>query len=138
MGGVSKTMKHLYLTRTSDSPLCTMGSLHYNGLPFLSTMENPWRFNEPYVSCIPEGTYIVKPYNSEKYHKTYKVQDVPGRTGILFHTGNFEQDTEGCILPGLMAGELAGKPAVKSSALAMKALEDLVGKEDFVLTIKKG
>jgi Family of unknown function (DUF5675) len=31
---------------------------------------------------------------------TFEVMGVPGHTGILFHVGNFDRDTEGCILLG--------------------------------------
>lgn len=31
---------------------------------------------------------------------TFEVTGVPGRTGILFHVGNYASDSEGCILLG--------------------------------------
>jgi len=106
------------------------------GEPFLVTLENPWRFNQPSISCIPVGTYIVKPYDSDKHHNSWIVTDVYGRTYILFHSGNVEKDTAGCILPGLAFGELDGQPAVLHSAQAMKVLENVVGKEDWILTVR--
>ena len=131
-------MKHLELLRVSDSPLCTRGVLKEQGEPFLVTLENPWCFNQPSISCIPEGTYIVQTYDSDKHHNSYIVTNVYGRTYILFHSGNTEKDTAGCILPGLSFGELEGQPAVLHSAQAMKVLENRVGSEDFTLTIKRG
>jgi Family of unknown function (DUF5675) len=32
--------------------------------------------------------------------ETFEVMNVPGHTGILFHTGNTDEDSEGCILLG--------------------------------------
>lgn len=32
--------------------------------------------------------------------ETFEVKGVPGRWGILFHVGNFNEDSEGCILLG--------------------------------------
>lgn len=31
---------------------------------------------------------------------TFEVMNVPGHTNILFHSGNFNSDSEGCILLG--------------------------------------
>jgi hypothetical protein len=131
-------MKHLYLIRTSSSDLCTMGALHENGLPFLCTLENPWVFNKENVSCIPEGEYIVEPFDSELHPNTWRLMNVPDRSAILIHIGNRERDTEGCILPGMSYGELKDEPAVLNSAKAMKTLEYRVGREKFKLTIKRG
>ena len=53
---------------------------------------------------IPAGTYKVKlmPAAANPRHgESWEVQAVPGRTDILFHSGNNERDSEGCILVGL-------------------------------------
>ena len=71
-------------------------------------LENPWLDNKPYESCIPEGLYELKLRDSEivtrtskgMFHQGYEVVDVPNRTFIMFHVGNFVHDTEGCILVG--------------------------------------
>ena len=130
-------MKRIELLRVSDSPLCTRGVLKDQGEPFLVTLENPWRFNKPSISCIPCGTYIVEPFDSDSHHNAYLVTGVHGRSGILFHPGNIEDHTEGCILPGLSFGELEGQPAVLHSQQSMKVLENHVGRENFILTVKE-
>lgn len=33
--------------------------------------------------------------------KTYEILSVPGHSGILFHVGNYNDDSEGCVLLGL-------------------------------------
>lgn len=66
------------------------------------TLELPWQDNERNISCIPEGEYLVwkmHPTKKRKY-QYFWVKDVPGRTGILFHPGNFTHQILGCILPG--------------------------------------
>ena len=51
--------------------------------------------------CIPEGTYKVLLQKSPRFgFVTPHLQDVPGRTMIEIHPGNFPKDTEGCILVG--------------------------------------
>ena len=31
---------------------------------------------------------------------TFEITDVPGHTGILFHMGNYNKDSDGCVLLG--------------------------------------
>jgi len=84
----------------------TFGTLSLEGDPFtFFTVEDEWRANARAVSCIPSGVY---PLRRTIYHKhgypTYEVADVPDRERILVHPGNTEEDTMGCILPGLALG----------------------------------
>lgn len=66
------------------------------------TVERPWINNEPNISCIPIGTYECAPrhYNRGNY-PAIEVTNVPGRSYILFHVGNFVSNSEGCILPNM-------------------------------------
>lgn len=64
------------------------------------TLELPWKHNERRVSCIPTGQYKVIKHDSPKFGECFWVQDVPGRSEILIHYGNFYYDILGCILPG--------------------------------------
>lgn len=51
--------------------------------------------------CIPPGTYRLELTGSIRFRKTLpEILDVPKRSGIRIHAGNYEQDTVGCILPG--------------------------------------
>jgi hypothetical protein len=72
------------------------------------------------VSCIPAGVY---PLRRTIYHKhgfaTFEVCNVPGRSRILIHPGNTEEDSQGCILLGLRHGRIpvkdedSGRPVEK-------------------------
>lgn len=64
------------------------------------TKEPLWKGNQKSISCIPEGKYMVIPHVSPKYGFCLMVEDVPNRSDILFHWGNFYDETEGCILVG--------------------------------------
>lgn len=69
------------------------------GRVFLTTFED---------KPIPAGRYVVKlmpAAANPKHGESFEVQNVPGRTDILFHTGNDADDSEGCILVGLGFGE---------------------------------
>lgn len=90
----------MLLLRVDSSRKRTMGILLAAGLPPLVTLEPPWRNNAPKLSSIPLGTYLCQRVNSPKFGDTFEVTDVEGRENILFHTGNWVKDTEGCILLG--------------------------------------
>ena len=130
-------MKRLTLKRVSSSPFVTFGVLldAISGIPLMVTLEKPWLNNEDYVSCVPCGTYICKPYNSDRHKDVYQITNVPGRTKVLFHIGNHVDDTEGCVLPGIKYGSLGGLPAVLESRDAMNYLRKIVGKNKFILEI---
>ena len=69
-----------------------------NGVPFAVTLEQPWRNNSRFVSCIPADTYTCVEYTSSKFPNTYEVTGVMERSSILLHKGNYVDDTGGCIL----------------------------------------
>ncbi len=97
------------------------------------TLELPWRDNRQNVSCIPAGTYPLVWHESKK-HKAFHVKDVPGRSGILIHSGNlagdtdkgFKTDSEGCILLGVNRGILYGQRAVLHSRATVGALNNIL------------
>jgi hypothetical protein len=90
------------IVRDSASPLRpTTGEMLIEGEHFCWTLEDPWKNNEPNVSCIPTGTYSIISTLSVRFSREMpRLIGVPGRTGILVHPGNTDRDTEGCILVG--------------------------------------
>jgi hypothetical protein len=95
----------------------------------LYTVERPWINNEPYVSCIPEGEYLALPYSSEKYPDTFELQNVPGRTKILFcHIGNYPKNVQGCFALGTDVWD--DRIAVKNSGSAIKIFKELTKDEE--------
>ena len=78
----------------------TFGVLLDNGFPFAVTAERPWLDNMIGKSCIPAGEYVCRRVDSPKFGNTWEVTGVRGRTQILFHKGNIEDDSRGCILVG--------------------------------------
>jgi hypothetical protein len=73
----------------------------------LCTAEDDWLDNAVGQSAIPAGRYRCK---RTVWHKTntptYEITGVPGRSRILFHWGNTEEDVEGCVMLGLAFGAL--------------------------------
>ena len=99
------------------------------------TLENPWVNNQTSVSCIPKGSYKCAPYSSAKYPDVYEVLNVPDRTYILFHWGNYERNTRGCILLGLGSAMMSGEPAIQSSRNGVEYFKELIGDNEFTLNI---
>ena len=52
------------------------------------------------VSRIPAGGYEMVQRYSEKYKRHLHIKNVPGRSFILIHPGNYHWHTKGCILVG--------------------------------------
>ena len=77
----------------------TPGKLSVSGEPFCFTLE---RSNTDVLHpCIPAGTYrVLLQYSPHFGRPMPHLQDVPGRTDILIHWGNFVMDSKGCILVG--------------------------------------
>lgn len=116
-------MLDVYLERIKTSEeYGTFGALLIEFTAPFATLEPPWRNNQPWngdhneVSCIPLGNYICKKVDHRRFGETFEVCDVPNRTGILFHVGNYRIDTVGCILPG----QMWGKVLILDSQIAME------------------
>lgn len=106
--------------------------------------ELPWKENKKQVSCIPTGSYECKWHKSPKFGPCYILTDVPNRSKILIHAGNFAGDVSlgfksnsyGCLLPATKLGSLKGQKAGLLSALAVRNLNRYFNKETFLLEIK--
>jgi hypothetical protein len=129
-------MIKVLLTRAFKSPIATLGMIKIEGIDHdpIFTLENPWR-NNIRDSNIVEGTYLCKPYSGTFFKNVYILENVPGRSAILFHWGNLERDTDGCILIGLQAGSMQDEPAIMQSRRAMEYFRKLIGQNEFELTV---
>jgi hypothetical protein len=94
----------LYQTPIGKEPQQTEGILYVldgNKTVFsCKTLELPWRDNQRRISCVPDGTYKVVRRSSAKYKNHFHLLDVPNRSLILIHQGNYNHQTMGCILVG--------------------------------------
>lgn len=123
------------LSRFAYHPKATLGKIVIDDLE-LYTAERPWRGNKKNTSCIPTGKYTCKRYDSKRFGETFELTNVPGRTYILFHVGNYpETDSQGCILLG--TNIMQGRAGVAVSVKAMKKFrEKLNGINEFKIIIK--
>ncbi len=70
--------------------------------------------------------------------ETFKITGVVGHDNILFHAGNFNKDSEGCVLVGLnIVTGPDGKEMITGSKVAFTKLMDLEsGLNSYQLTVK--
>ncbi len=71
---------------------------------------------------IPAGEYFCRRFHGFKWPDTFEIV-VPGHTALLFHAGNVEDHTEGCILLGASVGKLRGNRAVLNSGRTFKQFQ---------------
>lgn len=104
---------HLHINRYMPSEKQTIGDMfvldEFNHVKArFDCLELPWKDNKQNISCIPAGIYPVETYNSPKHGKVFLLKNVPGRSMIEIHAGNYYTDIEGCILPGKDLKEIDG------------------------------
>lgn len=133
---------NLTLARDYQDAELTLGLLSVEDL-ILDTLEPPWvpdanggPGGTPLLSCVPPGIYTLVLHDSVKHPKTFVLVNealgiyanpTPGkRCDVLIHSGNVEEDTEGCIVLGCSRGTLAGESAVLESAKAFAQFRDAV------------
>lgn len=152
---------NLTLVRWAYGSSFTLGSLSADGLE-LVTLERPWIADpdspaglagQPFVSCVPDGEYVLRPHVSEKYGTdrfvyslenkalgVYYTDAIPpgqkyGREAVLIHPANYVRQLEGCIAVGLHHNYTV-EPTVQESDRAMRMLRATLGKAVHRLVIR--
>ena len=113
-------MINLRLERRLDDGKGTFGRLYTeNDKEICRIVERPWLDNQKKISCIPTGRYKLGFYPAgKKFYPRYKkmfadvgnergmiqILDVPGRTHILIHRGNYPTNSWGCLLTNTSVG----------------------------------
>lgn len=93
-------MKTFTIKRISKRSDGVFGVMLDGDIPFCLTLERPWLNNEKEVSSIPPGEYVADSAIFKSRYESFLLRDVPGRTGIFVHKGNWITDSLGCILLG--------------------------------------
>ncbi len=99
-----------------------------------------------FAAKLPEGTYTCvrgthQLHNSSPF-QTFEVTGVPGHTGILFHVGNYNSDSDGCVLLGRRliqdeSGTTRSGSMLSGSRLAFDAfMARMEGVDSFTLVVK--
>ena len=77
----------------------TVGILNYKDFRCF-TLELPDKGNQQNISCIPAGEYHCFKIISNTLGNCIEIQNVPGRTFIRIHKGNYTSQIQGCVLVG--------------------------------------
>lgn len=89
---------------------------------------------------IPDGTYMcrrgIHKLENLKPFETFEVCGVSGHTGILLHIGNWNKDSDGCILVGSGIAQSPQGQMVTGSKQAFADFMDLCeGFQSFALEV---
>ena len=103
----------LDVVRTQFGKDATNGMLFINGVFECFTLEDEVRDVKVYgETAIPEGTYPIEFRKEGGFHQRYsaryknahygmlEIKDIPNFKWVLFHSGNTDENTAGCILVG--------------------------------------
>lgn len=98
-----------------------------------------------YSPKLQAGTYTCK-RSMHRLHgmtqdfETFQIMDVPGHSNILFHWGNYNDDSDGCVLLGrrmVPNPDSSGTNMITSSKNTFNAFMDAQkGVDTFTLTVK--
>jgi len=103
-------MKSLHIHRFAEVP---------DGI--IGRSSEGWFTLENDLKDIPAMVYRCKrDYYHAGDYETFEVTNVPGRSRILIHKGNVEDDSAGCILLGKTLGVYKNKIAVLNSGKAFR------------------
>lgn len=106
------------------------------------TLEHAYLNDGFYDPKIPDGVYqclrgLHKLHVDSEPFESFEVMDVEGHDGLLFHKGNVNSDSQGCILLGLLLGYVNGQRVLIHSKLAFEKFMELQeGCDEFVLTVR--
>jgi hypothetical protein len=105
--------------------------------PFAVTLERTydWTGRLRLVKIPPGHWPCRRTYYYRGGYDTYEIK-VPGHTRLLFHRGNVENDSEGCVLVGQRFGVLRGQPAILASTAGfLEFMRRTRGQPTFVLHV---
>lgn len=136
----------LTLTRSAIAKDGVLGTLKSNDLSFSCvTLEHAYeditsanRFNPK----LPAGTYKCvrgqhRLHNMTSDFTTFEITGVPGHSNILFHWGNYNRDSEGCVLIGdAVTTDSDGEVMITSSRLTFSEFMQFQNEvNEFILTV---
>jgi hypothetical protein len=128
--------KTLQLNRIRKDPTGVYSELlDQDGYRICYTLEHSYQIGSQWDAKLQPGTYkCVK--GTHQLHdgvgfQTFEVTGVIGHSGILFHKGNLEKDSEGCLLVGI----IMQNDQMVSSGLAFDKFLNLMGDQDFMLEV---
>ena len=106
------------------------------------TVERRWQYNQPRISCVPEGVYRLTRHKSPRFGNVWALEggtvgiETGHRTHILIHAANYPWELEGCIAPCMGFAFSADTIMGTRSRAACARLYEALGDADHQLTIQ--
>ena len=128
--------------KEGDKETLGHGSVVINNVPVFSfcSLELPNLHNQTSISSIPAGVYPAEIVTrSDGKRKAILLKNVPNRSQIMVHSGNYESDIQGCILVGEYLEYINGDDIVDvaSSGNTLNKILQLLEGLEFVVEIRK-
>jgi len=143
-------MQEVTIRRYARCPWGTYGHLTVSDSTFqCHTVEKPWRDNEPFRSCVPEGSYaclrrdhflkkgakyVLIAHDLDVYEHFYEINGDGGRYSCLIHVANKPSEVAGCIGLGTAQAFISGEWAVGRSAATVEHFNSIMP-DEFILEI---
>ena len=122
------------LIRVAVLPDGAFGVLVLDGRPFCVTLERTQSVESEgltrQTTVIPDGHYVCqRTWFVRGAYETFEIMGVQGHSRLLFHVGNVETDSQGCVLLGTRYEAAGPRPMILDSRTAhtrfMSALSDV-------------
>lgn len=132
----------LKVIRTDFGEEQTIGRLYINNKYFCDTLEDKVRnpgVKVPAKTAIPYGKYEVIINESTRFKKELPLLlNVPGFSGVRIHSGNTDEDTEGCILVGTKRGNIVVNSRAKFNIVFAELQKARQTNEKIFILVTKG
>ena len=94
-----------------------------------------------YVPVIPPGVYTCKRglhrlHGMAEDFETFEITGVAGHQGLLFHWGDYNRDSEGCVIVGQTRQGIVGVFNHSRHAGFLEFMDYLTGIDEFPLTVE--
>ena len=132
------------LTRTECGSDGIFGFFTFDGdtTSFMTTLEHAFLQDDgTYAPVIPAGQYMcvrgLHQLSNGIPFQTFEITGVVGHSGLLFHAGNFNRDSEGCVLCGdAKTYQPDGNGMITGSRVKFQEWMDrLIGTSSFMLEV---
>jgi hypothetical protein len=134
------------LTTTDSREDGIFSELHQDDELFAVTLEHAYQqLDGTWAPKLPRGDvyqcergmHILEHYNHGEPFETFEITGVSGHSGILFHPGNLNKDSDGCLLLGekLVTLKSGVWMVIKSQLTFNRFMNTLDGVNEFTLEV---
>jgi hypothetical protein len=107
------------------------------------TLEHSYWIGDTWVAKIPLGEFVCvrgqhRLHGMNEDFETFEITGIEGHSNLLFHWGNFNKDSEGCVLLGEKITDIGGSKMVTNSRMVFRKFMQLqAGIDSFSLKVEE-